>query len=103
MDSPLSSDQGTLTVASGASSLASLLERGLHCTRQGYFAEGVTFFALARERLSPDQMHFAVALDALIQSHAGYLQAQHALHVASKRFVKADTDQQAQLVALEKL
>jgi DNA-binding SARP family transcriptional activator len=103
MDSPLSSNQGTLTVASEASSLTSLLERGIHCTRQGYYAEGVTFFALARERLSPDQMHFAVVLDVLIQSHAGYLQAQHALHVASKRFVKADADQQAQLVALEKL
>ena len=103
MDPSHSIDQGTLTVASEASSLTSLLERGLHCTRQGYYAEGVTFFALARERLSPDQKHFAVVLDALIQSQAGYLQAQHALHVASKRFVKADTDQQAQLVALEKL
>ena len=103
MDPSRSIDQGTLTVASEASSLTFLLERGIHCTRQGYYAEGVTFFALARERLSPDQMHFAVVLDALIQSHAGYLQAQHALHVASKRFVKADADQQAQLVALEKL
>jgi len=60
-------------------------------------------FARARERLSPDQMHFAVVLDAFIQSYARYLQAQQALHMASKRFVEADAEQQTQLVALEKL
>src|SRR6266487_1669892 len=103
MDSSLSSSQGSLTSASGTSSSAFLLERGICYTRQGCYAEGVMCFARARERLSPDQMHFAVVLDAFIQSYARYLQAQQALHMASKRFVEADAEQQTQLVALEKL
>src|SRR6266704_1662404 len=96
-------DQGTLTVASEASSPAILLERGIHYTRQGCYVEGMIYFALARERLSPDQVHFATALDAFIESHARYLQAQQSLHTASKRFAEAETEQQTQLVALEKV
>jgi len=103
MDSSLSSNQGSLTSASETSSSAFLLERGIRYTQQGCYAEGVIYFARARERLSPDQMHFAVVLDAFIQSYARYLQAQQALHMASKRFVEADAEQQTQLVALEKL
>ncbi len=103
MDSPLSSNQGFLTAASETSSAAYLLERGIQFTRQGCYVEGVTCFVLARERLSADQMHVARVLDALIQSHASYLQAQQTLHIASKRFVEADAEQQTQLVALEEL
>jgi DNA-binding SARP family transcriptional activator len=103
MELSLSFGQETLTVASEASSLAILLERGIHCTRQGNYVEGTTYFARAREQLSPGQMHFAAGLDAFIQSHARYLQAQQALHMASKRFVEADSEQQAHLIALEKL
>lgn len=103
MDSSLSSNQGSLTSASETSSSAFLLERGICYIRQGCYAEGAICFARARERLSPDQMHFAVVLDAFIQSYARYLQAQQALHMASKRFVEAEVEQQTQLVALEKL
>jgi len=103
MDSSLSSNQGSLTSASETSSSAFLLERGICYTQQGCYAEGVIYFARARERLSPDQMHFAVVLDAFIQSQARFLQAQQALHMASKRFVEADAEQQTQLGALEKL
>lgn len=103
MESSLQFDQGTLTIASEVSSPTMLLERGIHCSRQGRYIEGVIYFTRARERLSPDQVDFAAALDAFIQSHARYLQAQEALHTASRHFVEADTEQQTQLVALEKL
>src|SRR5712691_10236755 len=103
MEPSLPFDQGTLTIASEISSPANLLERGIHCTRQGRYIEGVIYFIRARERLSPDEMDFAAALDAFIQSHAGYLQAQEALHTTSRHFVEADTEQQTQLVVLEKL
>ncbi len=103
MDSSLLSNEGILTVASEASSPAFLLERGIHYIQNGCYVEGVTYFARARERLSPDQMHFAAALDTFMQSHTCYLQAQQGLHTASKRFVEADAEQQTQLFALEKL
>src|SRR5215467_16249591 len=97
MDSPLSFIQEALRNTSEASFLASLLERGIDCTRQGYYVEGLIYFSRARERISSDQVHLAAILDALIQSHAHYLQAQQSLHIASKRFVEADTEQQTQL------
>lgn len=103
MDSPLSSIQEALIDTSEAFSLACLLERGIDCTRQGCYVEGLIYFSRARERLSSNQMHLAVILDAFIQSHADYLQAQQLLQIASKRFVEADTEQQTQLAALKKL
>jgi DNA-binding SARP family transcriptional activator len=103
MEPSLPFDQGTLTIVSEISSPAILLESGIHCTRKGHYVEGMIYFTRARERLSADQMDFAAALDAFIQSHARYLQAQEALHTTSRHFVEADTEQQTQLVALEKL
>src|SRR5947209_13766587 len=100
--SPLS-DQGNTTTSSEVPSLATLLERGIQCMQQEYYAEGLAFFALAGECLAPDQIHFAAVLDAFVQSHHRYLQAQQALHLASKRFAETDTEQQVQLLALEKL
>ena len=103
MNSPLSSNQGTLTVQSEAPSLDFLLERGMYCTRQGYYAEGLSYFALAREQLSQDQLHFVAILDALIRSSSGYLQAQQALLQASKHLLELNVEQQNQLANLEKL
>src|SRR5881275_3132543 len=103
MDSLPLFDQGILTGTSEASSVGVLLERGMQCFRKGWFVEGLTCLALARERLSPDEMDFAAVLDAFIQSHTSYCQAQQALQEASKRFAEADSTQQTQLVALEKL
>ncbi len=103
MDSSLSFDQGNFTGASEAFSPAALLERGIQCFREGCFVEGVTCLALTRERLSAEQMQFATALDALIQSHTSYWQAQQALFMASKRFVETETEQQTRLLSLEKL
>jgi DNA-binding SARP family transcriptional activator len=103
MESSLSSDQVTPRVASESYSLLYLLERGIDCTRQGSYVEGAAFFELARERLTPDQMHLAVMLDAFLQSHTSYWQAQLSLHAASKRFAEADSERQTCLVAIEKL
>ena len=103
MYSSLIPERIPLTVELEDPSLVSLLERGLQCGRQEHYAEGATFFALARERLSPNQMHIAASLDVLIEISTSYWQAQQALHEASKRFAEADSAQQAQLAVLEKL
>src|SRR2546421_6770202 len=103
MDSLLFPEQAALTVELEDPSLVSLLERGLQCAQQEHYAEGTTFFALARERLSPAQVHLSASLNALIDISTSYRQAQQALHEASKRFAEADSAQQAQLAALEKL
>jgi DNA-binding SARP family transcriptional activator len=103
MDLSLSSTQWNPTDVCETSSPASLLEHGIRCIRQGHYAEGAAFFALARERFTPDQMHLADLLDAFLQSHALHLQAQQALHIASKYFVETDTEQETHLIALEKL
>src|SRR5437588_3663533 len=100
MDSP---EQDTLVVAFEASSAGHLLDSGFLCVQQGHYVEGLTFFALARERLSPDQAHLAAVLDAFTQSHETYLRAQEELLRASKSFVRADAEQQVQLAALENL
>ena len=103
MGSSLSSRQDELNVESEASSPASLIARGLNSVREGRYAEGVVFFALAREGLSPNQVHLAAVLDTFAQGHLSYWQAQQALHQASKCFVEADAKQQAGMAALEKL
>jgi DNA-binding SARP family transcriptional activator len=103
MDLPLTSNPGALTDLPVASSLAFLLQRGLDCTQRGSYVEGAAFFTLAREQLTPDQVHVAVLLDAFLQSHASYWQAQQSLHTASKRFVEADIERQAHLLGLNKL
>ncbi len=100
MDSP---EQDTLVVASETSSPGRLLESGFLCVRQGRYVEGLTFFALARERLSTDQAHLAAVLDACIRSHKTYLKAQEELLQASKHFARADAEQQVRLAALENL
>jgi DNA-binding SARP family transcriptional activator len=103
MDSPLLPEQDTLVIASETASPGRLLESGFLCVRQGRYFEGSTFFALARERLSPDQADLAAVLDAFIQSHKAYSRAQEELLQASKHFARADAEQQVQLAALENL
>lgn len=103
MDTSLSSTQESLMVAPEASSVVSLLERGIQCARQGSYAEGVAFFALAREQLTPELAHLAGTLDAIVKSNVNYWQAQQMLHLASKRFAEADTEQKNILLAIEKL
>jgi len=103
MDSLPLFDQGAVTGISEISSPGVLLERGMQCFREGRFVEGVTCLALAREKLSADQMQIAAALDAFIQRHTSFWQAQQALFLASKRFVETETELQARLLYLEKL
>ena len=83
-------------------SVVSLLESGLNCIRQGRSTEGVILLALARERLTPDQVQLAAVLDTFIQDYEKYWQAQEVLHQASKRFAEIDGEQQAQIATLEK-
>ncbi len=103
MDSPLSPEQDILFVASETSSPERLLETGFLYVRQGRYDEGLAFFALARERLSPHQAHLAVVLDAFTQSHETYSRAQDELLQASRHFARADAEQQVQITALENL
>jgi DNA-binding SARP family transcriptional activator len=103
MNTSLSSNQETLPGAPEASSIISLLECGIQCTRQGSYAEGVAFFALAREQLTPELAYFTDALDAIVKSNVNYWQAQQMLHLASKRFAEADAEQKNTLLSIEKL
>lgn len=96
-------NQENLMVASEAFSFTSLLERGIDCIRQGSYVEGAGFFVFARQQLTPDQAHFAVVIDAFLQSQASYWLAQQSLHLANKHVVKADIELGTRLLALEKL
>src|SRR5947209_18487990 len=103
MDSSRSSVEEILMVAPEASSVLSLLESGIQCARQGSYSEGIAFFALAREQLTPELAHLADALDAIVKSNVNYWRAQQMLHLASKRFAEADAEQKNTLLAIEKL
>src|SRR5260221_1317214 len=71
-----------------------LLERGLDYLAQGRGAVGASLCTLARDRLRPNQADIAEMLDSFLASYAYYYQAQQAFHEASRRFVKAETEQQ---------
>src|SRR5439155_7422188 len=103
MDSWLSSNQGTVTLATETPSLASMLERGISCIRHSHYAEGVSLFALARDQLTQRQIGLAAVLDTLIRSSAEFLDAQQALLQTSKRLVEVEAQQQIQLAHLEQL
>jgi len=103
MDSSLLPEQNSLTIASEVSSIASLLERGLHYVQQGRYFEGIAFFTLAHERLSSDQMHVANILDAFIASYKSYWQTEEALQHAYKSFADAEAEWQVRLTDLGRL
>ena len=54
MEPPLLFNLETPTDASEMPALDILLEHGIRCIEQGRHVEGAIYFALARERLSPD-------------------------------------------------
>src|SRR5437016_11662104 len=83
--------------------LLPLLERGLRFARQGRYHESMSIFRFIREHLSPDQQSLIALLDTLLLFITQYQQAQYALQQASKRFVEADTTQQAHIEALARL
>src|SRR5260221_2313686 len=103
MNSLFPSNRGVPNIAPEGFSLVHLLKLGQECFREGSYVEGLAFFALARETLSPNEMDLAAILDAFTQSHKTYLHAQEDLLKASKHFAKADAEQQMQLAALESL
>ncbi len=96
-------EQHSLAGGSEASCLLFLLKRGLDYIQRGHNAEGVAIFALAREQLSPDQIYFADAFDALLQGYAEYQRVQRAFQEASTHFARAYAEQQARVAAFEKV
>lgn len=96
-------EHDSLIFGAGTSSLIFTLERGLDHIRKELYAEGIAFLVRAREQLSPDQVNLSAALDAFIQGHTIYWQAQQALHHASQRFAEAVSGQQARLATLDDL
>ncbi len=103
MHSTFSNEQIALIVGAEHSSLIFALERGLHYIQQECYAEGIALLTQAREQLSPDQVQLSTALDAFIQGHILYWQAQQALHHASQRFTEAVNSQQMCLATLHNL
>ena len=96
-------EQDALISGVGAPSLIFTLECGLRYIQQEHYAEGITLLAHACEQLSPDQLYLSAALDAFIQAHTLYWQAQKALHQASQRFAEAVAGQQTRLAVLHNL
>lgn len=96
-------EQDSLIFGTETPSLIFTLECGLRYIQQEHYAEGITLFAHACEQLSPDQVYLSAALNAFIQGHTLYRQAQQALHQASQRFAEAVTSQQTRLAALHNL
>src|SRR5881398_3630929 len=100
MDTSFLSKQRMLGGRPDTSSPASLLERGLQCIHQGYYSEALFFFTLARGALTSGQVQLCAVIDAFVESHARYWQAQEALHLASKRFVEAEREHQTHVLGL---
>ena len=75
MNSSFSSQGGAITFAPEELSLTHLLVYGLQCFRQGCYAEGITYFALVREQLPPDQIQLASALEMLKRRYISYANA----------------------------
>lgn len=96
-------EQDSLIFGAETPSLTFILERGLRYIQQEHYAEGITLLAHVWEQLSPDQVYLSAALDAFIQGHTLYWQAQQALHQASQRFAEAVTSQQTRLAELHNL
>jgi DNA-binding SARP family transcriptional activator len=103
MNSWFSSYERALTITSEESSLSHLLTFGLQCFRQGRYAEGITCFALVREKLPPEQIQLATELEMLTKSHRRFSCLQEQLHQACKRFAIADAEQQTHIAVLESL
>jgi DNA-binding SARP family transcriptional activator len=103
MDSSFSSRREALAIASGESSLAQLLTFGLQNIREGRYVEGITYFSLVRERLPPEQIQLAAALDKMTKNYIHYSNAQEELFQACKRFVRAEAEQQAHVDVIENL
>jgi DNA-binding SARP family transcriptional activator len=74
------------------------IRRGLLYAEQAHYADAALHFGLAREALA-DSAILAV-LDAYIESHTRFWQAQRRLHEASRQFVAAEDEQIARLAAL---
>lgn len=79
------------------------LESGLARAWQAHYADAADHFARARDQIPSTHPHVITALDAFVQSHARYWQAEQALHEASLRFSSASLEQQSRLEDLHRL
>jgi len=77
--------------------------QALDCLSMGLYKEGKALLVSAREHLSPEQEYIASRIEALLQSYATYSQAHEELLLASKKFVVADRQQQAEVEQLKAL
>jgi DNA-binding SARP family transcriptional activator len=93
MDSEISSEQKTISIASEAATLAQLLESGLQCVREGRYNEGEAFLTRARQQLTPDQNHMALVLDMFLQSFELFNRSQELLLLSSTAFERPDVKQ----------
>jgi DNA-binding SARP family transcriptional activator len=78
------------------------LTRGVECVRREHYADAVGRFAVARAQVTPTDTPLIAALDAFIDGHARYWQAQQGLHEASRRFAVASADQQERFAELQR-
>lgn len=76
------------------------LERGVARASEGRFAEAAAHLARVRAGLPVAERALAAALDAFLDGHARYWQAQQALHEASRRFAGAIVEQEARLAEI---
>jgi DNA-binding SARP family transcriptional activator len=79
------------------------LELGLTCAWQAHFADAASHFAQARDQIPATHPQLITALDAFVQSHARYWQAEQSLHEASLTFTAATAEQQTLLEDLQHL
>src|SRR5947209_2642419 len=79
------------------------LELGLACAWQAHYADAASHFAQARDQIPATHPYVVTALDAFVQSHARYWQAERALHEASQSFTTATAEQQTLLEDLQRI
>lgn len=94
MNSPTLGESGTL---------GQELALGLAYAWQSHFADAADHFARARDEIAPTHSQLITALDAFVQSHARYWEAEQALHEASVQFSGAAAEQQLRLEELQRV
>lgn len=83
--------------SNAADSTHQLIQQGLNTLLQGNEAEGISLLAQAQSRLTPETAQTFNVLEAVMKSCARCNQAQEALLIASRVYVKAEAEKQAQL------
>jgi len=93
-------DTNMLNEASMRAYPLQLLKAGVCCIRQGQYTEGLVLLKRLRDIIQSDQAHI---IDAFIQYHQVYIQAQTVLFQSCKHFTQVDAEWQARIEKLEHL